>query len=569
MICRADTVGVFQIESRAQMSMLPRLRPRCYYDLVIEVAIVRPGPIQGKMVHPYLRRRNGDEPVVFASPDIERVLGRTLGVPLFQEQAMSLAVVAAGFTPGEADQLRRAMAAWKRSGRAILQFEHKLIDGMMARGYSRTFAEQVFQQITGFSGYGFPESHAASFAIIVYVSAWLKRHHPAVFACALLNSQPMGFYQPAQIVRDAREHGVEVRGVDVNRSRWDCSLEGTEAQEHEGTKKSRRDEQTNRRSGDKPEAHARECGEQQSDGGMSEGAEGERWGREMTGDRGSAIREETCEIARSLMADGRFRVSCSSPCAWGHGGPALRLGMRLVKGLVREEAERIVDGVRTFGAFRSLEELRLRTGVRASTLVKLADADAFGSMGLTRQLALWEAHALRDAPAPLFEPADGRSTDQPAQPAPEPEPALPEIPAQVDVAEDYFSVGLSLKAHPVSFIRDRLTAAGVTPNCDLTDERTCPPGRVVTVAGVVLVRQRPGTALGVVFVTLEDETGIANLILRPGVYEKFRRAARHSRTLACRGTIERQGAVVHVLARSLWSLDAEATPVRDMSRDFH
>ncbi|RMH13573.1 MAG: DNA polymerase III subunit alpha, partial [Planctomycetota bacterium] len=460
MICQADTVGVFQIESRAQMSMLPRLKPRSYYDLVIEVAIVRPGPIQGKMVHPYLRRRSGAEPVTFASPDIERVLGRTLGVPLFQEQAMALAVVAAGFTPGQADQLRRAMAAWKRSGRAILKFETMLVEGMVARGYSRTFAEQVFQQITGFSGYGFPESHAASFAIIVYVSAWLKRHHPAVFAAALINSQPMGFYQPAQIVRDAREHGVEVRSVDVNHSAWDCSLEPAQ-----------------------------------------------------TG--------PTHNPHQADAAPGR-----NDPRArWGAGGPALRLGMRLVRGLNREEAERIVRCVQEHGPFRSMEELRLRTGVRASTLVCLADADAFGSMGLSRQRALWEAHALRDEPTPLF-PA-------PRQARPEPEPTLPTIPLALDVAEDYQSVGLSLKAHPVSFIRERLTAAGVTANRDLSDEQLCPSGRVVTVAGVVLVRQRPSTASGVVFVTIEDETGIANLIVRPEVYERYRRAVRHSRTLAC------------------------------------
>ncbi|GAB4383569.1 MAG: error-prone DNA polymerase [Phycisphaerales bacterium] len=498
MICRADTVGVFQIESRAQMSMLPRLRPRCYYDLVIEVAIVRPGPIQGRMVHPYLRRRNGEEPVAFASPEIERVLGRTLGVPLFQEQAMALAVVAAGFTPGEADQLRRAMAAWKRSGRAILKFETKLIEGMIARGYSRAFAEQVFEQITGFSGYGFPESHAASFAIIVYVSAWLKRHHPAVFAAALINSQPMGFYQPAQIVRDAREHGVEVRGVDVNHSAWDCLLEAMPTQ------------------GGPPPA------------------------------------DGTC-LHRGDVGQ--------HPKRWGVGGPALRLGMRLVKGLGRDEAERIVRGVQEHGPFRSLEELRLRTGVRASTLVRLADADAFGSMGLSRQEALWEAHALRDEPAPLFACA-GRTR-------PEADPALPNIPPEVEVAEDYESMGLSLKAHPVSFLRQGLEAAGVIANADLADERACPAGRVVTVAGVVLVRQRPGTASGVVFVTIEDETGIANLIVRPEVYERYRRVVRESRILACRGRIERQGAVVHVVAEVLRSLDGRARRTNQKSRDFH
>jgi error-prone DNA polymerase len=482
MICDADTVGVFQIESRAQMSMLPRLRPRCYYDLVIEVAIVRPGPIQGDMVHPYLRRRDGLEPVHYASPAIEAVLGRTLGVPLFQEQAMTLAVVAAGFTPGEADQLRRAIASWKRSGKAILRFERQLIDGMLARGYSEKFARQTFAQVQGFSGYGFPESHAASFALLVYASCYLKRHHPAAFAAALLNSQPMGFYQPAQIVRDAQAHGVEVRPIDISASRWDCTLEAVSG-----------------------------------------------------------------EGARSPVA--------------------IRLGMRMVKGLAESEAEMIAGATAAHGPFPTLDRLWRTSGARVASLRCLAEADAFTSMGLTRQSALWELHALRDGFAPLFDREDAESIwvpDVAERPV-----ALPTIQPNAAVAHDYRAVGLSLKAHPVSFIRERLDTIGVTKNSALADERLCPRGRRVAVAGVVLVRQRPGTASGIVFMTLEDETGIANLIVRPRVFERFRRAARHSRTIVCRGTIERKGQVVHVLAASIHSVDELALPIPEMSRDFH
>ena len=476
MICKADTVGVFQIESRAQMSMLPRLRPRCYYDLVIEVAIVRPGPIQGDMVHPYLRRRNNKEPIVYVSPEIEKVLGRTLGVPLFQEQAMSLAVVAAGFTPGEADQLRRAMAAWKRSGKEIFRFERKLIDGMLARGHTAEFANQVFTQISGFSGYGFPESHAASFALLVYASCWLKRHHPAAFAAALINSQPMGFYQPAQIIRDAQEHGVEVRPVDVNFSAWDCTLQPTA------------------------------------------------------------------------------------------NGPAIRLGMRMVGGLPKVEAERVIGAVAQHGRALSVASLRRRGAVRASALRLLAEADAFGSMGLTRQRALWEVQALKDGDAPLFDGLDESGVDHGGM---DNVLSLPSIPAHTEVSHDYHAVGLSLKAHPISFLREQLAAVGITVNAALTDEARTPRGTRISVAGIVLVRQRPGTASGIVFMTLEDETGIANLIVRPQVFERFRRAARHSRMIVCEGTIERAGEVVHVLARSIRGIDAPGAEVPAMSRDFH
>lgn len=472
MICQADTVGVFQIESRAQMSMLPRLKPRCYYDLVIEVAIVRPGPIQGQMVHPYLKRRNGEEPTEYVSPEIERVLSRTLGVPLFQEQAMALAVVAAGFTPGQADQLRRAIASWKRSGEAIKAFERQLIDGMLERGHTRLFAEQVFRQISGFSGYGFPESHAASFALLVYSSSWLKRHHPAAFAAALINSQPMGFYQPAQIIRDVQAHGVEVRPVDVNHSHWDCTLEPAPA------------------------------------------------------------------------------------------GPALRLGMRQVRGLPEQQAQRIVDAVRAQGPFRAPAGVWRASGVGAAHLRRLAQADAFGSMGLTRQRALWAIQALHDHPMPLFEQAAIEERED----------VHAELPAPTgwrEVSDDYRAVGLSLKSHPLAFIREELAGQGVTKNAALGDPALTPAGKPVTVAGVVLVRQRPGTASGIVFITIEDETGVANLIVRPRVYERYRAAAKHGKVLLAGGLVERQGSVVHVVAQRIRAISVAGESLHASSRDFH
>jgi error-prone DNA polymerase len=478
MIGNADTIGVFQIESRAQMTMLPRLRPRQFYDLVIEVAIVRPGPIQGDMVHPYLRRRNQQEDVTYPDAKVEAVLGRTLGVPLFQEQAMALAVVAAGFTPGEADQLRRAMAAWKRQGDQFARFEAKFVNGMLERGYPREFADRCFRQLRGFSEYGFPESHAASFALIVYVSAWLKKHYPAAFAAALINSQPMGFYAPAQIVRDAQEHGVEVRPVDVNHSQWDCTLEAS-----------------------------------------------------ASGVKGHA-----------------------------HGSPALRLGMRLVKGLRESDAQRIVGAVQECGAFASIDAIHAASSISIAALRRLAAADAFGSMGLDRQSALWHARKLRDDPSPLFS-----HVEQPVRN----EPALPPVAAPRRVIDDYASIGLSLKAHPVAFLRDQLTLEGVTPAHDLSDERLWPHGSPIVVAGLVLVRQRPATASGIVFMTLEDETGIANLIVRPTVYERHRRAARHGVVVLGRGTVERQGAVVHVLTTSLDTLDGPMADLVAASRDFH
>ena len=413
----------------------------------------------------------GANPVTFFDDAVRVVLERTLGVPLFQEQAMALAVVAAGFTPGEADQLRRAIGAWKTRGNQIERFGDRLIEGMLARGYPRAFAERSFEQIKGFSGYGFPESHAASFALIVYASSWLKRHHPAAFAAALLNSQPMGFYQPAQIVRDAKEHGVEVRPIDANHSDWDCTLEP------------------------------------------------------------------------------------------GESSPALRLGLRLVNGLRRDEADRVSECVRRRGAFRSIAALWRATGTSAASMRRLAQADAFGSMGLSRQRALWAVQSLRDERLPLFD-AEWDDDGAPSLRLP------PRSPAS-EVHADYASAGLSLKAHPVSFIRGALRARGAAPNEALSDGAAMPRGARATVAGVVLVRQRPGTASGIVFMTIEDETGVANLIVKPRVYERYRSAARHSRIVLCRGVVERQGEVVHVLARELRSLDRLAAGLMSVSRDFH
>ncbi|MFP4143694.1 MAG: error-prone DNA polymerase [Phycisphaeraceae bacterium] len=478
MICEADTVGVFQIESRAQMNMLPRLRPRCWYDLVIEVAIVRPGPIYGDMVHPYLRRRRGEEPVSFPSAAAERILGKTLGVPLFQEQAMRLAIECAGFTPDEADRLRRAMAKRELqagAGRALHPFGRKLIGGMIESGHPRAFAEACYKQIQGFSEYGFPESHAASFALLVYVSAWLKRHHPAAFTCALLNSQPMGFYAPAQLVRDAREHGVEVRPADVHHSAWDCTLEPI----------------------------------------------------------GDGLRP----------------------------GLTLRLGLRQVRGLREEEADRIAAAAGEQGRFGSIESLWRVSGVSVSSLRQLARADAFRSLGLSRQQALWQVGKLRDAPAPLFGAIRDRQGEDAA--------SLPRVTAWREVAQDYRQTGLSLRPHPISFLRGWLERENVAPVGELRDEQAWPHGSPVQVAGLCLLRQRPSTAKGITFMTLEDETGSANLIVRRHVYDACRAAAHGSTAMIVRGRVERQGPVVHVVASHLRSLDAELGALHHLSRDFH
>ena len=470
MLCRADTVGVFQIESRAQMNMLPRLRPRSFYDLVIEVAIVRPGPIQGDMVHPYLRRRDRLEEVVYPAPapehgppdELRKVLEKTLGVPLFQEQAMRLAMEAAKFTPDEADSLRRAMATFRRRGTLGL-LKEKMVGRMVARGYEPALAERCFRQIEGFGDYGFPESHAASFALLAYVSSWLKCHHPDAFACALLNAQPMGFYAPAQIVRDAREHGVEVRPVDVNASGWDNGLE-----------------------------HAGE-----------DTGEGRRAGR----------------------------------CA-------LRLGLRQVGGLRREDAARIVDARRA--RYPDIGALQRRAGLSAAAIETLAGADAFRSLGLDRRQALWQARALAKAPPlPLFEAAGERGEGA------EPAVALPAMAAGAQVVEDYRTLRLSLHAHPLSFLRERLAARGALSAAMMARAQD---GDRAGAAGLVLVRQRPGSAGGVIFMTLEDESGVVNVVVWPNVLERYRRAILGGRLVLVRGRVQRAGEIVHLVAAHLEDL---------------
>jgi error-prone DNA polymerase len=495
MLCEADSVGVFQVESRAQMTMLPRLKPRNFYDLVIEVAIVRPGPIQGDMVHPYLRRRNGEETVEYPSEELRNVLGKTMGVPLFQEQAMKIAIVAGGFTPSEADQLRRAMATFRRVG-TIHTFQDKLIEGMAANGYDREFAERCFRQIEGFGEYGFPESHAASFALLVYVSAWLKRHYPDVFAAAILNSQPMGFYAPAQLVRDARTHGVEVRPVDVNHSRWDNTLEpvGT------GTPS--------------PTLPL----------------------------KGEGAHFATARTAHPLSPPGR------GP---GRGGTvttpenqyALRLGFRQIKGMAEDDAEALVAAREALGRpFDEPAEIQRVARLSPAALERLAGADAYGSMELSRRAALWAVRALPPAPLPLFEAGENR---------PDPEVTLPEMAAGEEVTHDYAALRLSLKTHPLALLRDELAATGTVPAERLAKTKD---GARVTVAGLALVRQRPGTASGVIFITLEDETGVANLVVWPKTFEKFRRVVMGARLIRVTGKLQREGLVIHVIADAMEDL---------------
>ncbi len=462
MIRRADTLGTFQIESRAQMAMLPRLKPTTFYDLVVQVAIVRPGPIQGDMVHPYLRRREGKERVHYPKPELERVLGKTLGVPLFQEQAMQVAIHCAGFTPGEADQLRRSMSTFKVTG-GVSRFRDQLIGGMVERGYERAFAERTFSQLEGFGSYGFPESHAASFALIAYASPWMKCHHPDVFCAALLNSQPMGFYAPAQVVRDAQEHGVPIRPVCANASRWDCTLEPR--------------------------------------------GDGER---------------------------GR--------------GAAVRLGLRMVKGLANGHAAGLVAH-RGEAPYASVEEVWRRAGVPAAALERLAEADAFCGMGLDRRQALWQVRALADTVLPLFAAADAGG-----RPRPEiVEAAIELVPMRDgrEVVEDYCSTGLSLRQHPVAFLRGDLRRRGMVTCDDLLHLRD---GRRVVVPGIVLVRQKPGSAKGVMFITIEDETGVANLVLWPDRHAAQRRLVLSASMLACHGRVQREGEVVHVVADRLEDL---------------
>jgi error-prone DNA polymerase len=475
MIRKADTLGTFQIESRAQMSMLPRLKPRTFYDLVVQVAIVRPGPIQGDMVHPYLRRREGLEPVHYPKPELEKVLGKTLGVPLFQEQAMRVAIECAGFTPGEADMLRKSMATFKFTG-GVSAFETKLIEGMVDRGYDREFAKKTFSQLEGFGSYGFPESHAASFALIAYASAWLKCWHPDVFCAALLNSQPMGFYAPAQIVRDARDHGVEIRPVCANTSRWDCTLEPT--------------------------------------------------------DHGS-----------------RF---------------AVRLGLRMVKGLANSYGAAIVTA-RADQPFGSVDDLWRRARVPVASLTQIAEADGFRPcFGHARREALWAIKALRDEVLPLFAAASARETENVPEIV-EPATNLRAMTEGGEVVADYSHTGLSLRNHPVSFLRADLTRRRIVSCSEAMDARD---KSWLEAAGIVLVRQRPGSAKGVMFITLEDESGIANLVVWPKIFEKHRRIILSADMIAVKGKVQREGEVVHLVAHSLTDLSAELGSVGDRNERF-
>ncbi len=493
MLGRADSIGVFQVESRAQMAMLPRLAPKKFYDLVIEVAIVRPGPIQGGMVHPYLRRRNGEEPVTYPSRELEEVLGKTLGVPLFQEQAMRIAIVAAGFTPSESDQLRRAMATFRHVG-TIHTFEKKLIEGMVARGYEREFAQRCFEQIKGFGEYGFPESHASSFALLVYVSSWIKCHYPEIFACAILNSQPMGFYAPAQLVRDAIEHGVEVRPVDVNFSEWDCCLELSDVT---------------------------------SDG------------------HSSSARNDGVGGAAVVPGAASYEIiQGGQPAPHIKRRPyALRLGFRQVKGLGETEMRALV-GARGNG-YGDPMALWRRTGLPESTLATLARTDAFRSMTLDRRDALWAVKGLPAAPLPLFEASLAEEQGE------EEAVTLPALTQGEQVAEDYAHTHLSIKRHPMGLLRDIMAAEGYRSCRSLLAMES---GAKVKVAGIVLVRQRPGTASGVIFTTLEDETGIANIIVWPRTFERYRRVLLGASLLGVVGKLQREGIVTHLIADRLVDL---------------
>ncbi len=530
MLCLADSVGVFQVESRAQMTMLPRLKPRKFYDLVIEVAIVRPGPIQGDMVHPYLRRRNGEESIDYPSEELRHVLEKTYGVPLFQEQAMQIAIVGAGFPPAEADQLRRAMATFRRMG-TIGSFREKFLKGMVGKGYELDYAERCFKQIEGFGDYGFPESHAASFALLVYVSSWLKCHYPAVFACALLNSQPMGFYAPAQIVRDARDHGVTVLPVDVNHSNFDCTLE---------------------------------------------------------------------QLSETDAGDGNLPLGAgrSSANGWRHPEDkrmALRLGLREIKGFAEGHAEALITARTTLGGFDDVYAIWLESGLEPAALERLANADAYTSLGLSRRQALWAVRGLKDRPLPLFAAAEIReqrsgikprksvtrqrqtwpeppqpdcetvaaktALPAPTNPAPnnpayessveygdEPNVELPPMPIGEEVINDYTATRLSLKRHPLALLRPGFNKMRHIRAEELARIKV---GSFVRVAGLVIGRQRPGTASGVIFMTLEDETGVANIVVWPKMFKRNRKVVLRSRLLSVAGKVEKEGLVIHVIAARL------------------
>jgi error-prone DNA polymerase len=472
MLQRADTIGVFQIESRAQMSMLPRLKPECFYDLVIEIAIVRPGPIQGDMVHPYLRRKQGLEQVTYPSDAIKSVLERTLGVPIFQEQVIKLAMVAAGFSGGEADQLRRAITNWGKNSK-LLSFEKKLTQGMITRGYDEDFARRLFEQIKGFGGYGFPESHSASFALLAYVSAWLKCHHPAAFFTGLLNSQPMGFYSPSQLIQDARRHEVTVLPIDVNQSDWDHQL---------------------------------------------------------------------LDSRRSLQSQ-----------------PPLRLGLRLVKGLSREGAQRVIEA-RQQSPFRQISNLRQRARLDRRDMEALADADALASLSGHRHQSQWQIMAL-EQPKPLLQDEQRQSASYFDDAVQLPAPAIAE-----EVLSDYRATGLTLRAHPMSLLRERYPFNRCKRHADLVELGN---NRFVRIAGLVTCRQRPGSASGVLFLTLEDETGNSNIVVWQRIQQQFRQVLMTAQLLLVKGTVETKDNVTHIIAGSLYNYTHELQALQVQSRDFH
>ncbi len=499
MIQRADTIGVFQIESRAQMSMLPRLKPKCFYDLVIEVAIVRPGPIQGGMVHPYLKRRNGQEKVVYPSAAVEQVLKRTLGVSIFQEQVMQLAVIAAGFTPGEADRLRRAMAAWKRKG-GIEPFREQLMNGMLSRGYTEAYAEQIYKQMQGFGEYGFPESHAASFALLVYISCYLKCHHPAAFTCGLLNSQPLGFYSPSQLVQDVKRHDVTVQPIDVMVSEWDCVLE--------------------------------------SNNNSNPSMDG-------------LLQAKT--LVEGRQATGSSKLAPHSL----PNEPAIRLGFCMIKGLSKGASLRIVSA-RTTQAFTDIADVKRRAQLDDGEISALASADAFATLIGNRREALWRALGTSQDAAMFLAPADNSI-------------ATLFAPTEAsDILEDYRSTGLTLRRHPLALLRPTLAADYVITAAQLAKLDT---GRRVRVVGIVTCRQRPSTANGTTFVTLEDETGYVNVVVWASVAEAQRKALIFSRLMRVTGRVERQGRVVHLIAEKLIDetvmLDSLLGELHTQSRDFH
>lgn len=490
MIQQADTIGTFQIESRAQMSMLPRLKPATFYDLVVQVAIVRPGPIQGKMVHPYLRRRQGLEPMPYHPPELQPVFARTLGVPLFQEQVMQLAIVAAGYSPGEADQLRRSMAAWRRHGDMEVH-RQRIIGGMQARGYGAAFAEQIFEQLRGFASYGFPESHAYSFALLSYVSSWLKCHEPAAFTCALLNAQPMGFYSPSALIQDVQRHGVAVRGVDVQHSHWDCTLE----------------------------PHA-------------------------------------------LPADGPAQPPPSAPHGPVHPAslrkardqPAIRLGLRQIKGLSETAAARIVQARLQDGPFASVAQLCHRAALDARQAACLAEAGALATLAGHRNRARWDVAGVEPVRPLLPDGPDEAAAD------------LPAPDAAAEAMADYRTLGLTLGAHPVALLRAPLQARRCLASAQLLQ---CRHGSLVRAAGLVTVRQRPGTASGVTFLTLEDEHGCINVVVWRALAEQQRRQLHNARLLAVDGRWERVDGVAHLIARRLHDWTALLGSLRTHSRDFH